>query len=310
MILINPAQDTKFFQGSFIDVNQLWPYRDETIVINAASEHWGVDPGFILQMYDALESKHFDFWILSHHPGDHEIKPRIIFYPWYYYHSIRAFESIDIKKPRSRAIGCLHGNPRPHRIANYLALIDRFQQDKMHLSFFKTEFPANRADNVVLLEKEHDRWMQLKDTFPNRKISDYTIRIPALDDAYIHITSETTVIDHIFISEKTWKPIAAGQLFLHFGNPGTIGFLRTLGVDTFDDLIDHDSYDSISDWRQRMSIVHELADHLMTLDLENIWQATLSRRQSNVEKFFNRDFIQNYRHLVLDNALGNHVSSC
>jgi hypothetical protein len=116
------------------------------------------------------------------------------------------------------------------------------------------------------------------------------------------------VIDRIFLSEKTWKPIAAGQLFLHFGNPGTIGFLRTLGVDTFDDIIDHDSYDNVSDWRQRMGIIHRLASDLMALDLQDIWHTTLSRRQSNVDRFFAGDFMQCFRHDALDNLLGNHVS--
>lgn len=309
MILIHPAHDTKFFQGSHLVLDQLIPHKNELVIINCASEHWG-SREFIIQMHDNLKASGFDFWILSHHPGDHYIKSRVIFYPWWYYYGMKTFENIDIKSHRSRVLGCLHGNPRPHRISNYFALVDRFQQNQMHLSFFKTDFLGDRADDIVLLEKEHDRWLQLKENFPFRRISDKTVKIPALDDAYVHITSETTVIDRIFISEKTWKPIAAGQLFLHFGNPGTIGFLRTLGIDTFDDLIDHDSYDNVSDWRQRMDLIHKLASHLVTLDLQYIWHETLSRRQSNANKFFAGDFMQSFRHNVLDNLLGNYVSRC
>lgn len=181
----------------------------------------------------------------------------------------------------------------------------------MKCRFFSAEVQPQRADDVELTENEMQNWRLLVPKLINRRntvVSDATIKIPALDDAYIHITSETTVIDRIFMSEKTWKPIAAGQLFLHFGNPGTIGFLRTLGVDTFDDLIDHDSYDTVVDWQHRMDIIHDLANHLITLNLEDIWHATLSRRQSNVNKFFAGDFLQNYRHSVLDNLLGNDVS--
>jgi len=118
------------------------------------------------------------------------------------------------------------------------------------------------------------------------------------------------VIDRIFISEKTWKPIATGQFFLHFGNPGTVAFLRTLGVDTFDDIIDHDRYDTVADWRKRLDCVHTVAGDLMDLDLQSIWDKTLDRRQSNVKKFFNGDFIQDYRYNIIDKLLDNYVSRC
>jgi hypothetical protein len=310
MILIHPIETPEFFQGPFIDLDRLESHRDQPIVINAASEHWGKNQAFITQMHDALESADFNFWILSHHPGDHCIKKRIVFYPWWCYHGMKTFETIDIVKHRSRKLGCLHGNPRPHRIAHYLALKNKIDLQDLEISIFSSNTDPKRMDDVELLESETAEWARIKPNLKDRynRVSDATIKIPALDNAYIHITSETTVIDRIFLSEKTWKPIAAGQLFLHFGNPGTIGFLRTLGVDTFDDIIDHDSYDNVSDWRQRMDLIHKLANYLMTLDLQDIWHATLSRRQSNVSKFFAGDFLQNYRHDIIDNLLGNHVS--
>jgi len=310
MILIHPINNTEFFQRGCIDLDQLESHRDKLIVVNAASEHWGLNRAFITEMHDTLKSADFNFWILSHHPGDHLIKKQIVFYPWWYYHGMKTFEIIDIVKYRSRKLGCLHGNPRPHRIAHYLALKNRLDLQDLEISIFSNRHGAKRMDDVELLESEIAEWARIEpDLNDNYGVqSDVTIKIPALDDAYIHITSETTVIDRIFMSEKTWKPIAAGQLFLHFGNPGTIGFLRTLGVDTFDDLIDHDSYDTVSDWRQRMDIIHKLASDLMALDLQDIWHETLSRRQSNANKFFAGDFMQSFRHNALDNLLGNHVS--
>jgi len=161
MILIHPAKDKIFFQGFRLALDQLIRYKHELIVINCASEHWG-EREFILQMHDDLQSSGFDFWILSHHPGDHLIKPCVIFYPWWYHYSIKNFEKVDIQKHRSRILGCLHGNLRPHRIANYLALIERFQLHQMHLSLGNIDFSDQRSDDVVLLEKEHDQRIKLK----------------------------------------------------------------------------------------------------------------------------------------------------
>jgi hypothetical protein len=309
MILIHSAQDTKFWKGFHIALDQLIDYKHELIILNCSSEHWGA-PAFIMQMHEDLQASGLDFWILSHHPGDHFIKPRVIFYPWWHYYGMKTFENIDIVKHRSWKLGCLHGNPRAHRIAHYLALQNRFDLQDLEISIFSNNIDPKRMDDVELLESEIAEWTRIKPGLNDRynRISDRTIKIPALESAYIHITSETTVIDRIFMSEKTWKPIAAGQLFLHFGNPGTVDFLRTLGVDTFDDIIDHDSYDNVSDWRQRMDLIHKLASHLMTLNLQDIWHATLPRRQSNVNRFFAGDFLQNYRHQILDDLLGNNVS--
>lgn len=309
MILIHPAQDTKFFKENHVDLYRLSHHKNELVVINCASEHWGARE-FIMDMHDDLHASGFDFCILSHDPNDHLIKKHVIFYPWWHYHGMKKFENIDIVKPRVKKLGCLHGNPRPHRIANYLALKNKFDLQDLEISIFSCKEGAWRADDIEITQNEIAEWKSIAPNLIDRthSISDATIKIPALDNAYIHITSETTVIDRIFLSEKTWKPIAAGQLFLHFGNPGTIGFLRTLGVDTFDDIIDHDSYDNVSDWRQRMDLIHKLANHLVTLDLQDIWHATLSRRQSNVDKFFAGGFLQNYRHDIIDNLLGNHVS--
>ena len=311
MILIHPIRDTKFFKGVCLVLDQLSHHKHEIIVINCASEHWGTGD-FLTQMYEDLHAEGFNFWILSHHPYDHLRMERIIFYPWWYYYGMENFENIDIVKHRSKKLGCLHGNPRPHRIANYLSLKSKFDSHDLEMSIFSSKIEPRRADDIELSENEIKEWRLIEPGLNDRcsNLSSVTVKIPALDDAYIHITSETTVTDRIFISEKTWKPIAAGQLFLHFGNPGSIRFLRTLGVDTFDDIIDHDSYDNVSDWRQRMNIIHELASHLMYMDLQDIWHATLSRRQSNVNKFFAKGFLQNYSHDIVDNMLSNHVSRC
>jgi hypothetical protein len=105
------------------------------------------------------------------------------------------------------------------------------------------------------------------------------------------------VIPRLFVSEKTWKPIAAEQIFLVFGNPGTIEYLRSQGVDVFDDLIDH-RYDSVDDWQQRLHMIHQQLKQLIDRDLEDIYIATLERRQRNSEKFFSGAFDPQYSQTI------------
>ena len=91
------------------------------------------------------------------------------------------------------------------------------------------------------------------------------------------------------MTEKTWKPIANGQFFMVFGSPGIIEFLRTQGVDVFDDIINH-HYDSELEWDKRLNMIHDEMDRLVTLDLENLFYNTKERRQLNQSKFHDGSF--------------------
>lgn len=93
------------------------------------------------------------------------------------------------------------------------------------------------------------------------------------DDAYLNIVLETHMdVDGssgVFITEKTFKPIKHGQLFIIFGAPGTIQMLRDYGYDLFDDIIDH-SYDTIPTATERYQAVYKEFKRLMDLT-HNEW---------------------------------------
>jgi hypothetical protein len=110
---------------------------------------------------------------------------------------------------------------------------------------------------------------------------------PAYTDSYLNIITENSY-EETFLSEKTFKPLASGQLFLIYSGPGSIQFLRDLGFDVFDDYIDH-SYDLEQDWIKRGEKITKELDKWFAADHEKIWQETYSRRLANAEKFFNLD---------------------
>lgn len=267
-------------------------YKDQTIIFNLASEHWG-EQSLAFQLHNDLKENDFDFWILSHHPGDHKKLERLIYYPWWYiYSKNRILDTIDIKKSRQFDLGCLHGNPRPHRIINYFALKDKFPNEKI-CSTMHDQYPLPwRKDDLHLTSDEQARWESIRSTYPDKSSikSNVDLNLPALADSYLYLVPETTVVDRIFITEKTWKPIASGQLFLIFGNPGTIAHLRNLGVDTFDDIIDH-SYDLIKNCRDRLDLIHNVIKDLLRQDLKQIWDDTYERRKENRRKFFSGEFM-------------------
>ena len=103
-----------------------------------------------------------------------------------------------------------------------------------------------------------------------------------MGDAYLQIVPESRPECNGFISEKIFKPIRAGQLFLVQGSVGTVAKLKQMGFDTFDDLIDHSIYDDEPDWALRTIKMQEVLDSIYH-DIEDMYFATIARRQRNIE---------------------------
>lgn len=301
-----------YFNDPYVIFNQDWVLDPDKvhalrqhpfIVADFSSEHYGSEG--LTYVYDFLEENGLNFILLSHDPYDHQILPRMFFYPHWYYFAVKNCKLIDIESPRKYKLGCLNSSARPHRIAIWLALKDHLKNHEILIDF--RNFNSLRSDDVKLTDNELQQWESLRSTLPIRNDLPFTIHIQAdeLVNSYLHLVTETTVIPKIFITEKTWKPIAAGNLFLIFGNKGSIKYLRDQGVDVFDDIIDH-SYDAEPDWRKRMKKLHRTIDILMQENLEKIFEQTLSRRQANRDNFFSGEFGKIY-HSSIVKFLDNHV---
>ena len=84
--------------------------------------------------------------------------------------------------------------------------------------------------------------------------------INAYLETYINYVVERSItyLDYeLDISEKTFKPIAFLQPFVVFGQPGSLGFLKSLGFKSFDRWWD-ESYDSIKDEQTRFRAITSL----------------------------------------------------
>jgi hypothetical protein len=221
--------------------------------------------------------------------------PKMFYYPYWYYDStewpVTKNNTIEF---RTFDLGCLNGSPRPHRIANYYQLMKKPYKNQMSVSFYDTDNAPWRSDDAILLDEELNYWNSIRNSLPPR-IATHSIELPQLLDSYLHLVTETTVIPGVFITEKTWKPVAAGVPFLMLGNPGTMSLLKTLGVDTYDDVINHAYYDNEPDWRERLTKMHTVLDNLIEHGAEKIYQQLFVRAQDNQIKFYNGDFDPGYR---------------
>jgi hypothetical protein len=66
----------------------------------------------------------------------------------------------------------------------------------------------------------------------------------------------------VFITEKTWKPIANAQPFMILGNANSLRYLKSLGYRTFSEIGIDESYDELSDPADRFQAVCKRVDHI------------------------------------------------
>jgi hypothetical protein len=166
---------------------------------------------------------------------------------------------------------CTNFRPRPQRIFNYLHLenagliphgnisigthpewatkITKEQLTKYHL-------PADL--NTTIVPRNIN---QVKPTDPNQYY-EFVERI--LDEVYLNswvsVITESSYFNHehsVFISEKTFKPIACMQPFIIVGSKHSLKYLRKLGYKTFDGFID-ESYDELDDNDRFLAIANAL----------------------------------------------------
>lgn len=225
----------------------------------------------------------------NNNPTPHE---SIRYFPfWTLWSATQGYQFSD--HPKKYRASCLNGSYWNHRILTYLLLSKRNYFNELVFSFGHRDNIQDVMTDLQLTSEEWEQYQQLPPSVEFNK-SDATIGIdisinhPAYLETYINLVTETNIRGSTaFVSEKTFKPIRAGQLFVLVAAKGAVQYLRDIGLDTFDDVIDH-SYDLIADDRARIAAAIESLDQLMKLDLEKVFGSVKSRLISNA-KYFNSD---------------------
>lgn len=186
---------------------------------------------------------------------------------------------------RQKRFISFNGRARPHRFLLGLLLYALGDLERSTVSVLG--YDSNRRINSVMLEEETSRLIRLinrvgfsEELLPHVssflellpieadvRLSDancveryskvFEHGMPAMslfDEACFHIVSETLFFSHDarFVTEKTFKAVAARNPFLVIGHPGTLRHLRSFGFRTFSPFLD-ESYDDIEDDLHRLA---------------------------------------------------------
>jgi hypothetical protein len=299
---INPANGA-------IDYKYFEQYNNKLVIINFSSEHWNSFEHWVCKQ---LDEAGINFLILTYDPTRHQEHPRVFYFPyWYVWIQGEARtkmasgwqdwveKNIDkiSNKNKTHLLGCLNGKPRTQRIANFLKLRKKSYWDNTCVSFYKNSGFTSTPNDLPLTDEEIAEWATVEPTLPtypafNGKPGDHSLNLPQLIDSYLHLTTEVTITPRVFMSEKTWKPIATAVPFVVWGNPGTLAFLKSQGVDTYDDVIDHKYYDTEEDARSRLDKLYKVIDDLILQGVDKVYNQLSDRALENQRKLFNGEFDQ------------------
>lgn len=221
-----------------------------------------------------------------------------------YYRYLHVLEDTHVKEhnlnKRSKKFTCLiRANKIWRKIyASFLYQLNVHEQGYFSFTNYRYETAHTGLDDI-------DQWMDYDDTletdllsfelqcpFHCDSLTDYEhnnhklINHEFFTDAYFNFVVETHFDnDTIFLTEKTFKPILNLQPFVIIGNPGSLDLLHKLGYKTFGDVI-KESYDSETDYRQRMSDLIKMSyditrlSHKHHIRIQHLVADTLQHNQS------------------------------
>jgi hypothetical protein len=116
---------------------------------------------------------------------------------------------------------------------------------------------------------------------------------PLYKDSFIEIVTETTYIEECFlITEKTANAFLACNFPIILNGRNSIDFLRKIGFDMFDDIIDH-SYDTIIDPIERIRAAIKNNKEILTDSdlIKSLWEKNKHRFINNVYTLKNKLYL-------------------
>jgi len=187
-------------------------------------------------------------------------------------HSVKIYDFLYLNKVK-----------RQHRLTLFNNIISKNILSNSLFSFTSMQ-PSYR------LPKEYELPWLRGESYPSRYGNeDQDIFEKPYNVSSINIVSETNNNnEENFITEKLWKPIIAGQIFVVHGNYKILSKLKELGFQTFDSIFD-ESYDNELDKNKRIEKIVELLTKLKNSEYLDLYEKTKNIRDHNQKLFWNRE---------------------
>ena len=266
-------------------------FAQSKIVLSFLDEGFG--PAEIAPLTDILLHSHLDRFIVlfnAHVAVDQLPYSARCFTAWLINRSEYRLDQLryDFDIALDRKFLCLLRRPTLTR-----ARLARFFLDNIGLDTVRLSFGSGAQDG---LDQYRDvvgvDLPRLVDGMLTDRVREFDISNTQFHSCLFNIAAETSSQSEanwrsVFLTEKTWKAIMQRQIPIWYGVPGLAEHVRSLGFDTFDDILDH-HYDAIQDETQRHQSVFDLIAQLNQQyslgDCQTLRQKLQPRFEANFEQ--------------------------
>lgn len=289
-----PAEDVKKYIGNVLHKSIGENIRIQQIIFDGTQDPVNDYDSKIIELNDAAKEYGIPcyFAVSQFRTNVHDCLIEINYPSWLFVFKKQTLPTVDFSKQRQHAFSCLNRNPTFHRLMLYsmiknAGLLDRFVYsfyDRCPYQGHKITSYQYKVMQDVVSPKLYQECLENIQDFPiawhneQQGINDHSIAHDAYMNTWCNIVTETSAL-HSFTSEKIWKPIAAGQLFLIAGASGTASWLKQLGFNVF-----NDEYDTELVLEQRfVKIINIIEQHAK--DLEQWWKQNRFQIEQNYYHF-------------------------
>ena len=224
---------------------------------------------------------HFDFWI--------QIK-----------NINQDAETIDHTLPKKNDFLFLTRRHTELRMQVRSALQDGYLEKSLY-----TYYTPNSGSRHLPKEYEHPKFhdADYKENDPHYIPAIWKLYAKQYQSTKYSIVAETVESNNIHcLSEKIFKPIIAGHIFVTVAGAGYLSYLRSNGFKTFGDYID-ESYDADEDDQMRVNKIVQLCKNLSKMDHKKLYEITEHITKHNRTLFFSDAHLQSLNTTIKERVL-------
>jgi hypothetical protein len=195
----------------------------------------------------------------------------------------------DFNIALDRKFLCLLRRPTLNR-----ARLARFFLDNIGLDNARLSFGSGAQGGLEQYQDVVGRELPLLvDGVLTDRVREFDVANPKFHSCLFNIAAETSSQSEanwrsVFLTEKTWKAVMQRQIPIWYGVPGLVKHVRSLGFDTFDDILGGHQYDPIMDETARhqsvFDLIRQISNQYSLADCQTLRQQLQPRFEANFEQ--------------------------
>jgi len=300
---IQPYVGVNEIRNMHMLASKLIKNKDRQIVLSIGDEGWNITKnGFEIAVKQICDYNLIPYENIIIESGDILEKSQFFKHRYIGYNGDAV--RIDLEKlnqkfnlPESFNYGLFYARPDDCRLYSFYKHISSNNRLKgiatMHFDprIYSRNYVLSQISEFVI--NYPDSWAFIKKELPYSDFG-YNLKYPIIDHnnhwdfwhktystVAVEIVSETIVNEEsFFITEKTFRPILHGRLFMIIGSPGFEKSLKSMGFDIFDDIIDKSSYDQLLKF-YRIDRIYDLLNILLNKHSLKLMKKLKSRLEKN-----------------------------